>query len=87
MSSAITNVLASALKSQTINIDVPGSTGGGTTLTTSQHFATTQDLLQNVADARVWAGLHFRFSTTAGVNLGSQVSQYDLQHNFQPTKN
>jgi hypothetical protein len=86
VSSAITHVLAAVLKTQTINIDVPGATGGGTTLTTTQHFNTSQDLLQNVADARVWAGLHYRFSTTAGVNLGAQVSQYDLQHNFLPAK-
>jgi hypothetical protein len=84
VSSAVMGVLASVLKSQTINIDVPGATGGGTTLTTTQHFNTVQDLLQNVADARVWAGLHYRFSTTAGVTLGAQVSKYDLQHNFQP---
>ena len=84
VSSAVMGVLASVLKSQTINIDVPGATGGGTTLTTTQHFTTIQDLLQNVADARVWAGLHYRFSTTAGVTLGAQVSHYDLQHNFQP---
>ena len=84
VSSAVMGVLASVLKSQTINIDVPGATGGGTTLTTTQHFDTAQDLLQNVADARVWAGLHYRFSTTAGVNLGAQVSHYDLQHNFEP---
>jgi hypothetical protein len=86
VSSAVMSVLASVLKSQTINIDVPGATGGGTALTTTQHFNTVQDLLQNVADARVWAGLHFRFSTTAGVNLGAQVSQYDLQHNFLPAR-
>jgi len=86
VSSAITQVLASVLKTQTINIDVPGATGGATTLTTTQHFATVQDLLQNVADARVWAGLHYRFSTTAGVNLGAQVAKYDLEHNFQPAK-
>jgi len=85
VSSAVMAVLASVLKSQTININVPGATGGGTTLTTTQHFTTVRDLLQNVADARVWAGLHYRFSTTAGVNLGAQVSHYDLQHNFQPT--
>jgi hypothetical protein len=84
VSSAVMGVLAAVLKSQTINIDVPGATGGGTTLTTTQHFNTVKDLLQNVADARVWAGLHYRFSTTAGVTLGAQVSRYDLQHNFQP---
>ena len=48
--------------------------------------STPDDLLKNVADARVWAGLHYRFSTTAGVNLGAQVGQYDLKGNFLPTK-
>jgi len=86
VSSAIMQVLASVLKTQTINIDVPGATGGATALTTTQHFNTVQELLQNVADARVWAGLHYRFSTTAGVDLGAQVAKYDLQHNFQPAK-
>jgi vanadium-dependent haloperoxidase-like protein len=86
VSSAVTHVLASVLKTQTINVDVPGAAGGATSLTTTQHFTTVQDLLQNVADARVWAGLHYRFSTTAGVNLGTQVANYDLQHNFQPAK-
>jgi len=86
VTSAVTAVLASVLKTSAINVDVPGATGGGTTLTTSQHFANAQDLLKNVADARVWAGLHYRFSTTAGVNLGTQVGQYDLAHNFQPAK-
>jgi PAP2 superfamily len=86
VTSAVTGVLATVLKTSAINIDVPGATGGGTTLTTSQHFATAQDLLKNVADARVWAGLHYRFSTTAGVDLGTEVSKYDLQHNFQRVK-
>jgi PAP2 superfamily len=86
VTSAVTGVLTSVLKTQSINIDVPGATGGGTTLTTSQHFNTAQDLLQQVADARVWAGLHFRFSTTAGIELGRQVSQWDLQRNFLPAK-
>jgi hypothetical protein len=86
VTSAVTGVLASVLKTQAINIDVPGASGGGTTLTTSQHFATAQDLLKNVAEARIWAGLHYRFSTTAGVNLGTEVAKYDLAHNFQPTK-
>ena len=86
MSSAVATVLGAVLKTQNIDVDVPGATGGGTALTTSAHFATVQDLLQNVADARVWAGLHYRFSTAAGVNLGTQVAKFDLQQNFQPQK-
>jgi len=85
-SSALSQVLASVLKTQAINVDVPGATGGATTLTTTHHFDTAQDLLQNVADARVWAGLHYRFSTAAGVDIGRKVSRWDLQRNFLPLK-
>jgi hypothetical protein len=86
VTAAVTDVLASALKTTTINIDVPGATGGGTTLTTSRHFDTAAALLEDVANARIWAGLHYRFSTTAGVDLGHQVSKWDLEHGFQPAK-
>jgi hypothetical protein len=86
VTAAVTGVLTSVLKTQSINIDVPGATGGATTLTTSQHFNTAQDLINQVADARVWAGLHYRFATTAGVELGKKVSQWDLQRNFLPAK-
>jgi hypothetical protein len=86
VTSAVTDVLTAALKTTTINIDVPGATGGGTTLTTTRHFDTAAALLDDVANARVWAGLHFRFATTAGVQLGHDVSKYDLQHAFQPVK-
>jgi len=73
-------VLENVLKTKTINVDVPGATGGGTTLTTTRHFATGDELLTDVANARVWAGLHYRFSTTAGVELGKAVAKWDLDH-------
>ncbi len=84
VTAAVTDVLAAALKTTAINIDVPGATGGGTTLTTARHFDTAAALLEDVANARIWAGLHYRFATTAGVEIGHQVSKYDLQHAFQP---
>jgi hypothetical protein len=84
VTSAVAEVLTSVLKTANIGIDVPGATGGGTALTTSKHFNTADELLSNVADARVWSGLHYRFSTTAGITLGKEVSQYDLKRNFLP---
>jgi hypothetical protein len=84
VTAAVTDVLTAALKTTAINIDVPGATGGGTTLTTTRHFDTAAQLLDDVANARIWAGLHYRFATTAGVEIGHQVSKYDLQHAFQP---
>jgi hypothetical protein len=86
VTSAVTNVLESVLKTSTINVDVPGAAGGGTTLTTTRHFDTSNDLLTDVANARIWAGLHFRFATTAGVELGKNVAQWDLQRFFLPAK-
>ncbi len=86
VTAAVTDVLAAALNTTNINIDVPGATGGGTTLTTTRHFDTAAALLDDVANARIWAGLHYRFATTAGVEIGHQVSKYDLQHAFLKAK-
>jgi hypothetical protein len=33
-------------------------------------------------NARVWAGVHYRFSVEAGVTLGKSVAQYDLARAF-----
>ena len=80
VTSAVITVLESILKTTHIEIDVPGATGGGTTLTTTRHFATGDELIADVANARIWAGLHYRFSTTAGVELGTRVAKWDLDH-------
>jgi hypothetical protein len=82
VTSAEAEVLRSALKTDAIDVDIPGATLGGTTLTTSRHYATVQDLLTEIVNARVWAGLHYRNSGNAGVALGRQVAQFDLQRNF-----
>jgi hypothetical protein len=55
---------------------------GNTSFNTSHTFATADDWLTEVANARVWAGLHYRFSTVAGVHLGKEVADYDLDHAF-----
>ena len=82
VTSAVTSVLRSVLKTDAIEVEVPGATLGGSTLTTSRHFDTGSELLTDVANARVWAGLHYRFATTAGVTLGTSVAEWDLKHNF-----
>jgi hypothetical protein len=47
-------------------------------------FTAPNDLRAEIIDARLWAGLHYRFSGEAGVVLGRQVAKYDLRHAFQP---
>jgi hypothetical protein len=62
-----------------INIDLVGNANFSAT----RHFATVQDLRTEVGNARVWGGLHYRFSTVAGLQLGKEVADYDLDHAFQ----
>ena len=51
-----------------------------------RHFATGDDLRREVANARVWGGLHFRFSTEAGGQLGTRVADWTLAHAFRPQR-
>jgi hypothetical protein len=37
-------------------------------------------LTQEVVDARVWEGIHFRFSDRVGARLGLEVASYDLRN-------
>jgi hypothetical protein len=82
VTSALADVLASALGTQTINATVSGATGGGTTLTTTEHFDNTQQLRDEIVNARVWAGLHWRNSVVAGETLGDSVAGWSLSHYF-----
>ena len=84
---AMADVLGSVLGNQ-INLDIHGfdPNGAAGNLDAVQHFNTADDLRTQIVDARVWAGLHYRFSGLAGVALGTNVADYDLKHAFQPAK-
>jgi hypothetical protein len=44
------------------------------------------EVAQEVQDARVWAGLHFRFSTVDGAEIGRQVARLVSRDHFRPLK-
>ena len=81
ISSAIVEVIARFLGTDAIDVDVQG----GPALNVTRHFATADDLRAEVGNARVWAGLHYRFSVHAGSALGRQVADFDLTHARRPT--
>jgi hypothetical protein len=78
ISSAIVEVLTRFLDTGAIDADVQG----GPALTETRHFATADELRAEVGNARVWGGLHYRFSVQAGTALGREVADYDLSHGF-----
>jgi membrane-associated phospholipid phosphatase len=81
ITSAIAEVLTHFLGTDQLNVDVQGTPS----LSVTRHFATADDLRAEADNARVWAGLHYRFSVQAGSVLGRQVAEYDLDHAFQQT--
>jgi hypothetical protein len=76
--SAIAEVLTRFLGTSNINVDVQGLPDFSMT----RHFNTADQLRTEVGNARVWAGLHYRFSVNAGAELGREVADYDLAHAF-----
>ena len=81
---ALTEVLKKALGSNHIDLTIKGAEGGATSLTTSRHFNTVQEMRDDVENARVWAGFHFRNSVKEGLKVGEKVAQYGLDRNFRP---
>jgi hypothetical protein len=47
-------------------------------------YDTGREVRQQVIDARIWLGIHFRFADTAAARMGQQVASYTVDHNFQP---
>jgi hypothetical protein len=82
---AFTDTLAAALNTQHIDVVVPGGQNGSSVLTTTQHFNTVHDMQNQVVDARVWLGFHFRNSVIQGEKLGNNVAAWELHRYFKPT--
>jgi vanadium-dependent haloperoxidase-like protein len=84
ITSAMAEVFSSFLGTNRLNVDIHGFDAGGAAgnLDAARHFETTKDLRNEIIYARLWAGLHYHFSSVAGVVLGRDVAKYDLRHAF-----
>jgi VCPO second helical-bundle domain len=87
ITSAEAEVFSDFLGSNAIDVDIhgfnPADPAGN--LNATRHFDSAAELRAEIVNARVWAGVHYRFSGVAGVNLGREVAQYDLTHAFGPS--
>ena len=84
LTGAEAQLFADVQGTEAINLDIHGfdPAGPAGNLNAVHHFATADDLRAEIVNARVWGGLHYRFSVEAGLKLGTQVAQYDLEHAF-----
>jgi hypothetical protein len=86
LTSSLDEVLVQFLGTNRIDVDIHGfdANGAAGNLDAVHHFHRANDLRKEIINARLWAGLHYRGSSVAGVDLGRSVAKYDLRHEFQP---
>jgi hypothetical protein len=78
------DALAAALHTKHVDVTMPGGENGSSVLTTTQHFNDVDDMQDQVVDARVWLGFHFRNSVKQGEMLGNRVAGWELKRYFKP---
>jgi hypothetical protein len=50
------------------------------------HYTTLQQITEDIDDARVYGGIHFRFDQEAGAWQGRHVGEYVYMHNLRPKR-
>ncbi len=85
--SAMAEVFSEFLGTDHIDLDIRGFDPAGApgNFDTVHHFETAEQLRDEVINARVCGGVHYRRSAEVGVHLGRKVAHYGLNHAFKPT--
>jgi hypothetical protein len=73
-------IIARFLGTARINFTVPSLTGLG-----DRTFAKPIDLQNEVGNARIWGGIHYRTSVNHAIVMGRHVMNWVLDHHFRPT--
>ena len=50
----------------------------------THRFTNMKAYADEVANARIWAGFHYRFSTRVGTDMGLQIGDYVAKNSMQP---
>jgi hypothetical protein len=78
---AVTDTLAYFFGTDEAEFGVDSTVTGST-----RQYGRFSEVAEEVQDARVWAGIHFRFSTDDGAAIGRQVARLVARHHFRPAK-
>jgi hypothetical protein len=70
-------VVAKFLGTPEIDFTIPSLTGLG-----DRHYSRAKDLEYEVANARIWGGIHFRSAVEDGVEIGKKTAHQVLAHHF-----
>jgi hypothetical protein len=80
-SGAVAGVVKSVLGTENIpQIGMTSPTAPGVT----RRWTNMKTYTEEVANARVWAGFHYQFSTRVGTDMGYQIGEYVVKSVMQP---
>jgi hypothetical protein len=82
LSGAVLNALADFLGKDKVEFDIVSGRSLDGMPIPKRHFSSFSDALQEVVDARVWGGIHFRTADEQGAKLGKQVARWARVHYF-----
>jgi hypothetical protein len=80
--SAVAAVLRTIVGDEVGEITVTSSTAPGVT----RRWTRLSDYVDEVANARVWAGFHYRFSTEVGKEMGRKIGELTVATQLRPRK-
>jgi hypothetical protein len=81
LSGSVAGVIKAALGTEEIaEVPMTSPTAPGVTHRWTNLAAFTEE----VANARIWAGFHYRFSTRVGTDMGRQIGEYVVKNVMQP---
>lgn len=78
LTGAFTRGLADALDTSHLQLTLTSTSVPGAV----RHYDSGSSLRNDVVDARVWLGIHFRSADTGGVDMGQRVADWALDHYF-----
>jgi hypothetical protein len=77
--------VAGVVKAVLGTTDIPEIAMTSATATGVTHrWTNLEAFTQEVANARIWSGFHYRFSTRVGTQMGLQIGEYVVQNAMQP---
>jgi hypothetical protein len=50
------------------------------------HYTRFKEITDDISDARIYGGIHFRFDQEAGADLGRAIATYEYEHNLRRAK-
>ena len=80
VTSAQAEVFVEFLGTQHIEVDIPSTVPG----IANRHFSSANALRNEIINARVWGGIHYRLSDETGASLGRKVAHWTLKRHFLP---